>query len=143
MCRWLCACVCDIPAQCLMSARTQLRGYARQCRGQIKQHNHTLHASKQAHANAVHVYSPSHTTPNADSALVVLPFPYRTSCEGLSLPYSLCVQVLGGAEETSLHLKNVIISSGFHCLITHLLSSALDRGPQNTVCVQPVQITPG
>ena len=99
--------VCDIPAQCLMSARTQLRGYTRQCRGQITQHNHTLHTSKQAHANAVHVYSPSHTTPNADSALVVLPFPYRTSCEGISLPYSLCVQVLGGAEETSHHLKNL------------------------------------
>ena len=132
----------DIPAQSLMSARTQLRGYKRQCRGQIKQHNHTLHTSKQAHANAVHVYSPSHTTPNANSALVVLAFLYRTSCEGLSLPCSLCVQVLGGAEVISCHLKNVIISSGFHCLITHISSSALDRGPQHNVRVQPAQITP-
>ena len=104
LCAGGCVHVCDIPAQCLMSARTQLRGYKRQCRGQITvQH---IHTSKQAHANAVRVYSPSHTTPNADSALqlVVLPFSSnRTSCGG---PCSLCVQVLGGAEGISHHLNN-------------------------------------
>ena len=108
-----------------------------------RSNNTTLHTSKQAHANAVRVYSPSHTTPNADSALVIHPFPHRTSCEGLSLPCSLCVQVLGEAQGISHHLKNVIISSGFYCLITHLSSSALDRGPQHKVCVQPAQTTPG
>lgn len=130
------------PAQCWMSARTQLRGCTRQwCRDKQP----CMLAIGRTCSCALF-----HTTPNAESAFSVLSSPSnRASCEGKSLPCSLPGQVLRGTGEYSHHRLYMWSQHVITCCITHntihtthISSSAVCGGPRNIGCVQHLQTAP-